>query len=71
VGFTTQALIKDPANKTKLHWRIVDPKLYTPIEQGMVILKSSPNKAAAQKFFSYLQSAPAKKIFVQFGYKIK
>lgn len=71
VGFTTQALIKDPANKTILHWRIIDPKLYSPIAQGMVILKNSPNKANAQKFFSYLQSADAKKIFAQFGYNVK
>ncbi|GAB2987911.1 molybdate ABC transporter substrate-binding protein [Mucilaginibacter puniceus] len=71
LGFTTQALIKDPANKTKLHWRVIDPKLYSPIEQGMVILKNSPNKEAAQKFFNYLQSAAAKGIFVQYGYKVK
>jgi molybdate transport system substrate-binding protein len=71
VGFTTQALIKEPANKTKLYWRLVDPKLYSPIEQGMVILKNTPNIANAQKFFSYLQSASAKKIFVQYGYKVK
>lgn len=71
VGFTTLALIKDAANKTKLHWRLVDPKLYSPIEQGMVILKSSQNKANAQKFFNYLQSTSAKKIFAQYGYKVK
>src|SRR5215217_1536747 len=27
VGFTTKALINDPANKTKLYWQVVDPKL--------------------------------------------
>lgn len=70
VGFTTQALIKDPANKIKLHWRLIDPKLYSPIEQGMVVLKNSRNKARAQKFFNYLKSAPAKKILIQHGYKV-
>ena len=71
VGFTTHALIKDLANKTQLHWKLVDTKLYSPIEQGMVVLKNTRNKANAQKFFNYLQSAPAKKIFVQYGYKVK
>ncbi len=71
VGFTTQALIKDTANKTKLYWRLVDPKLYAPIAQGMVVLKNSANQANAQKFFNYLQSPSAKKILVQYGYKIK
>jgi molybdate transport system substrate-binding protein len=71
VGFTTQSLVKDRANKTKLYWRVIDPKLYSPIEQGMVILKSTPNKAIAEKFFKYLQSAGAKKIFVEYGYHIQ
>ena len=71
VGFTTQALVKDPANKTKLYWKAIDPKIYAPIEQGMVVLKSAANNANAQKFYTYLLSADAKKIFVEFGYKVK
>jgi len=68
VGFTTQSLVKDPANKTKLFWKAIDPKLYSPIEQGMVILKSSANKTSAEKFYKYMQSADAKKILAEFGY---
>lgn len=68
VGFTTQSLVKDPANKAKLYWKAIDPKLYSPIEQGMVVLKSSPNKANAEKFYKYMQSTGAKKILAGFGY---
>lgn len=70
-GFTTLSLVKDPANKTKLHWRIIDPKTYAPIEQGMVILKSTTNKTAAENFYNYMLSASAKKILAQYGYQVK
>ncbi len=69
IGFTTQALINDPASKTKLHWQAVDPKLYSPIEQGMVVLKRAQKNAGALKFYNYLLSANAKRIFAKYGYK--
>jgi molybdate transport system substrate-binding protein len=70
VGFTTQALIKDPANASTLYWKTIDPKSYTPIKQGMVILKRAAANADAEKFYNYLLSAEAKKIFEQYGYRI-
>lgn len=71
VGFTTQSLVEDPANKTKLYWQAIDPKTYRPIEQGMVVLKSSANKVNAGKFYKYMQSADAKKILVEYGYHVR
>ncbi|HEY9534165.1 MAG TPA: molybdate ABC transporter substrate-binding protein, partial [Mucilaginibacter sp.] len=70
VGFTTQALLKDPANKTILYWKIIDPKSYSPIKQGMVILKHAASNPNAQKFYNYLLGADAKKILEQYGYRI-
>jgi molybdate transport system substrate-binding protein len=70
VGFTTQALIKDPANTSTLYWKTIDPKSYTPIKQGMVILKRAAANTDAEKFYNYLLSAEAKKIFEQYGYRI-
>jgi molybdate transport system substrate-binding protein len=70
VGFTTQALVNDPANKTKLYWKVIDPKTYTPIRQGMVILKRAENNPAAIKFYHYLLSADAKRIFEKYGYRL-
>ena len=71
VGFTTQSLVNDPANTTKLYWKGIDPKLYAPIEQGMVVLKSTTHKADAEKFFSYMRSAAAKKILEEYGYHVE
>lgn len=70
VGFTTQALLKDPANKTLLYWKIIDPKEYAPIKQGMVILKRAASNANAEKFYNYLLGPDAKKILEQYGYRI-
>jgi molybdate transport system substrate-binding protein len=69
VGFTTQALVKDPANKIKLYWVVIDPKLYSPIEQGMVLLKHAESNAAAEKFYQYILSPAAKAIFTAYGYR--
>lgn len=71
VGFTTLALVKDPANKTKLYWQVIDPKLYSPIEQGMVLLKHADASSQAEEFYRYILSPAAKAIFEEFGYHIQ
>jgi molybdate transport system substrate-binding protein len=71
IGFTTQALIKDAAGKTKLYYKVIDPKDYSPIEQGMVILKHAAGNAAAEKFYRYILSAEAKNIFRAYGYYVE
>jgi molybdate transport system substrate-binding protein len=70
VGFTSLSLVKDPANTTKLYWQLVAPKLYAPIEQGMVLLKKSANKEGAKKFYTYMSSSSAKNILKKYGYII-
>ena len=71
VGFTTQALVKDPANKTSLFWQVIDPKTYAPIEQGIVILKHANGNADADKFYQYILSPAAKAIFKEYGYRVQ
>ncbi|MDB4923925.1 molybdate ABC transporter substrate-binding protein [Mucilaginibacter sp.] len=71
VGFTTQALVVDPANKIPLYWKIIDPKQYSPIEQGMMILKHGAANPAAGKFYQYILSPEAKAIFEKYGYKVQ
>ncbi len=71
VGFTTQALVKDAANKTSLYWKIVDPKLYSPIEQGMVLLKRAESNTTAVKFYEYILSPAARAIFKEYGYHVQ
>jgi molybdate transport system substrate-binding protein len=70
VGFTTQALVKDPANKTQLYWKVIDPKTYSPIEQGMVLLKHAGDSADAEKFYQYILGPSAKAIFEEYGYHV-
>jgi molybdate transport system substrate-binding protein len=69
VGFTTQALVKDPANKTRLYWKVINPKTYAPIEQGMVLLKHGNTNIEAEKFYQYILSPAAKAIFEEYGYQ--
>jgi len=70
VGFTTQSFIKDSEGKTKLYWKLIDPQIYTPIKQGMVIIKATKNAAQAEKFYQYILSADAKKILKAYGYGV-
>lgn len=69
IGFTTLALVKDPANKAKLYWKVIDPTSYAPIQQGAVVLKNAANNLNAEKFYRYILSADAKRIFEQYGYR--
>ncbi|MDB4903988.1 MAG: molybdate transport system substrate-binding protein [Mucilaginibacter sp.] len=71
LGFTTQALVKDPANKTKLYWKVIDPKTYAPIEQGIILLKHADGNSDAMKFYQYILSPAAKAIFNNYGYRVK
>lgn len=70
VGFTTRALVKDAEGKTTIYWKEIDPKTYTPIKQGMIILKQSKETANAQKFYEYMLSPAAKKILKEYGYGV-
>jgi molybdate transport system substrate-binding protein len=71
VGFTTQSLVKDPATKIKLYWLAIDPRLYAPIEQGMIVLKRTAHKADADMFYKYMLSTDAKKILLEYGYHVQ
>lgn len=51
-------------------WVNVDAKLYTPIAQGIVILKQAQNNAEAKAFYDFVLSAKAKQIFKNYGYLI-
>jgi molybdate transport system substrate-binding protein len=68
IGFTTQALVKDA--KTKLYYQVIDAKAYQPILQGMVLLKHGADNPNAEKFYQYILSPAAKKIFTEYGYRL-
>ena len=50
------------------NWVEVDAKLYTPIDQGIVILKQAESNCEVSAFYSFILSRKAKIIFEKFGY---
>ena len=46
----------------------VDPSLYTPIEQGIVLLKRARNSADAKAFYDFILSPKARAVFKAYGY---
>jgi len=54
----------------KKHTLMLPTKLYTPIEQGVVLLKyAQTQEAAYRRFYNFLFSAKAKEIFRVYGYE--
>lgn len=56
--------------KKDINWIDLDPKLYTPINQGIVILKKAKSSQETKAFYDFILSENAKKIFKEFGYLI-
>ena len=52
------------------NWTELDPKLYTPIDQGVVLLKHGEKSAEASAFYAFILSKKAKTIFEKFGYNV-
>lgn len=73
VGFVNaSAFYSDKMKEYKkgVQWVDVDPKLYTPIAQGIVLLKQAENNAEAKAFYDFVLSAKAKAIFKNYGYLV-
>lgn len=49
-------------------WVRVDPSLYTPIDQGVVLLTQAKDNAEAKAFYAFLLSPQAKEIYKAYGY---
>jgi len=52
------------------NWADVDSKLYTPIDQGIVILKKGESSAEVAAFYAFMFSKRARVIFEKFGYSL-
>lgn len=53
-----------------VHWVNVDATLYTPIAQGIVVLKQAQDNAEAKAFYTFVLSGKAKEIFKSYGYLV-
>jgi molybdate transport system substrate-binding protein len=67
LGFVALSQVID-SDKSK--W-IVPAELYTPIEQGAVLLKTGENDDAAKAFLDYLKSDEAVAVIEKAGYAVK
>jgi molybdate transport system substrate-binding protein len=47
---------------------LIDPKLYSPIEQGMGVLKASAHAAEARRFVEYVMGPAGQRLLEQNGY---
>ncbi len=73
IGFIASSSLYSPKLshfKKGTHWIEVDPKLYTPIDQGIVILKRGDENPDVLAFYKFILGAKAQKIFKDFGYSL-
>ena len=73
MGFIAKSSLYSPKMKQYkegIHWAEVDSKLYTPIEQGIVILKKGESNSEVKAFYDFMLSQNAKKILIDFGYLV-
>lgn len=74
IGFVAKSsLYSSKMNHFKegVHWSEVDPKLYTAIDQGVVILKKAQENVEVKAFYDFLLSSEAKKILSSYGYIVQ
>ena len=69
VGFTAKSVVLDPGLKQRGHWIDLPATGYSPIAQGVVILKRTGQLPAARRFVQFLRSPDARRILQQFGYR--
>ncbi len=73
IGFIAKSSLYSPKMskyKKDTNWIEIDPKLYTPIKQGIVILEKGKNNDSVKAFYDFILSKKAKGIFEEFGYMV-
>ncbi|WP_373073025.1 molybdate ABC transporter substrate-binding protein [Sulfurimonas sp.] len=73
LGFIAKSSLYSPKMKKYkkgVNWEAVDIKLYTPINQGIVILKNAQNNKEVKAFYDFMLSKKAKDILESYGYLI-
>jgi molybdate transport system substrate-binding protein len=70
IGVLALSLATSPNMKDKGRYAEIPSDLYPPIDQAVVILKSSRNKAVAQHFLAYVQSPAIADLLKQYGFDV-
>lgn len=69
IGFTAKSVVMSPQMREQGYWKVLDSSFYTPIAQGVVLIKrENAGDVDATKFYDFLFSEEAKKILEDFGY---
>ena len=69
IGFTAKSVVLSPTINGRGKWLELEPDIYTPIAQGIVLLRHRKSQQAnAQKFRDFLFSKKGKEILNKFGY---
>jgi molybdate transport system substrate-binding protein len=73
IGFIAKSSLYSPQMvrfKEGIHWADVESDLYTPINQGIIVLNAGKNNTEVKAFYDFILSEKAHKIFRDFGYLI-
>ncbi len=71
MGFTAKSVVLSPDVMGKGRWIEIDPSLYSPIEQGVVMVNQHPEKLdKARLFKAFLFGEQGQSILTQYGYAI-
>jgi len=69
IGIIAKSLALSPAMKDGEIWEI-PADMYSPIEQGAIVLKSAKNKQGAQKFLDFLKSESGRRVLEKYGFAL-
>ncbi len=70
MGFTAKSVVLNPGLTTRGRWIELPASGYTPIAQGVVIIKRTALPAQARQFVEFLSSPAARQILARFGYRM-
>jgi len=70
-AFIAKSAVKSSKLKMKKSVLQIPQNLYTPIKQGMVLLKNGQNNIDVYKFFVFMLSKPAQDILKRYGYIVE
>lgn len=68
VGFLALSLTMTPDMKGSVY--VIDPKLYKPVEQAMILVKGWKINPEAAKFMKFVLGTECKAVFEKYGYMI-
>ena len=74
IGFIAKSSLFSPQMshfKKGINWIEVDERLYTPIDQGMVILKKGQENVEVKDFYDFMLSQAARDILKNYGYRVE